>query len=498
MKDGSKEMQNEEKEIKDITETGRDAGKALQEEKALDEEKALNTEEAGSGKKKKKRRIGPAIWVLLAALMVVFIFSTYHFVSEFMAYKKARDEYKGLSSYISIAQGAGTDAAAAGGADKDATGGPAADGTAGGSSEDGPLPQDDQGNTLTESSIPGIFRAGTLLGKYEMIASESMDDPYEDDDLTGAASSGGSTGNRPAGRFDEKEHDQAGADGPAQIAQAQPAGEDGSGENAEESSAAGSGRDLADGATVISSAAAGAEDSLKNGSTGDSGRKVYISYPRLDIDHKHLKEVNEEYVGVLFIPCLDLVYPVAQGEDNKVYLRKTFEGNYNAAGCIFMDAFAHRNMSDINTFILGHNMRDLSMFGSLKTLETDPELCPQHPYFYLYTPGKVYKYAIFAYCTVPSKDELYSFYDARFDPEAYDAFIEKSTARSLYTPEEGVIDFGERPTLCTLSTCYGTGHINNFIVQGALLGAARTSTVTNAADADADTESGEPEADGQP
>ena len=125
MKDGSKDMQNEEKEIKDITETGRDAEKALQEEKALDEEKALTAEEAGSGKKKKKRRIGPAIWVLLAALMVVFIFSTYHFVSEFMAYKKARDEYKGLSSYISIAQGAGTDAAA-GGADKDATGGPAA------------------------------------------------------------------------------------------------------------------------------------------------------------------------------------------------------------------------------------------------------------------------------------------------------------------------------------------------------------------------------------
>ncbi|MBO5998364.1 MAG: class B sortase, partial [Lachnospiraceae bacterium] len=400
---------------------------------------------------------------------------------------RARDEYSGLASYISIAPGSGTDAAVQDGADKDASGEAAPSGSPDGSSADSLLPVDDQGNALTKSSTPGIFRAGTLLGKYEMIASESMDDPYED--VTGPAE---------AGSFIGKEHDTAGADGPESIVQAQPAGEGGAGtgsgestEDGAEDSAAGSAQDTEEGYTVITSAAAETAGERKDGSA-DDGKKVYISYPRLDIDYKHLKEVNEDFVGVLFVPCLDIVYPVAQSHDNKEYLRKTFEGNYNAAGCIFMDAYANPDMSDTNTFILGHNMRDLSMFGSLKTLETNPELCPRHPYFYLYTPGKVYKYAIFAYCTVPSKDDLYSFYDAKFDPKAYDEFIEKSMARSLYTPEEGVIDFSERPTLCTLSTCYGTGHINNFVVQGALLGAARTSTVVNAAAGAKDSESAEP------
>ncbi|MBO5998846.1 MAG: hypothetical protein J6P87_04080, partial [Lachnospiraceae bacterium] len=150
MKDETKEMQNEAKEVQDIVEA------------VLDEEIASHSEEAGGGKKKKKHRVGPAIWLLLAALVVVFIFSTYHFVSEFMAYKRARDEYSGLASYISIAPGSGTDAAVQDGSDKDASGEAAPSGSPDGSSADSLLPVDDQGNALTKSSTPGIFRAGTL------------------------------------------------------------------------------------------------------------------------------------------------------------------------------------------------------------------------------------------------------------------------------------------------------------------------------------------------
>ena len=54
--------------------------------------------------------------------------------------------------------------------------------------------------------------------------------------------------------------------------------------------------------------------------------------------------------------------------------------------------------------------------------------------------------------------------------DGYDAYVKKAVERSLFTPEEGAVDFSKRPNLVTLSTCYGSGHVYNFVVQGALQG----------------------------
>lgn len=196
-----------------------------------------------------------------------------------------------------------------------------------------------------------------------------------------------------------------------------------------------------------------------------------ITYPDLDIDLDALLATNADFVGVLYIPALKLYYPVAHSHDNLEYLKTTFEGTYNPSGCIFLDANASEDMTDNNTFIYGHNMKNETMFGILKEFSKQEDLCATNPYFYLYLKdGSVNKYHIFAYYTTPVDDELYDSFEG---DDAYDAYVERAQSRSYYTPvEDETDDFTQRPNLVTLSTCWGTDHKNNFVVQGAFMGKA--------------------------
>lgn len=196
-----------------------------------------------------------------------------------------------------------------------------------------------------------------------------------------------------------------------------------------------------------------------------------ITYPDLAIDLDALYATNPDFVCVIYIPALELYYPVAHSHDNSEYLRTTFEGTTNPSGCIFLDANASEDFTDNNTFIYGHNMKNETMFGILKEFSKQDDLCVSNPYVYLYLrDGSVLKYHIFAYYTTPVNDELY---DSFSGDEAYDAYVTRAQARSYYTPaEEETDDFTLRPNLLTLSTCWGTDHKNNFVVQSALIGKA--------------------------
>lgn len=196
-----------------------------------------------------------------------------------------------------------------------------------------------------------------------------------------------------------------------------------------------------------------------------------ITYPDLDIDLDALQAMNEDFVCVIYIPALELYYPVAHSKDNQEYLTTTFEGTYNPSGCIFLDANASEDFSDINTFIYGHNMKNETMFGILKEFSAKEDLCASDPYVYLYLrDGSVLKYHIFAYYTTPVDDPLYNAIEG---DKAYDAYVQRAQSRSYYEPsEDEADDFTLRPNLLTLSTCWGTDHKNNFVVQSALIGKA--------------------------
>ena len=94
----------------------------------------------------------------------------------------------------------------------------------------------------------------------------------------------------------------------------------------------------------------------------------YTPVGRKRADWPALEMQNPDITAWLLIPSLSLSYPVVQGEDNAYYLHRSFYGEENYAGCIFLDARNSPDFQDPFTLVYGHNMRDGSMFGSLRNL----------------------------------------------------------------------------------------------------------------------------------
>lgn len=59
-------------------------------------------------------------------------------------------------------------------------------------------------------------------------------------------------------------------------------------------------------------------------------------------------------------------YPVVQGKDNEHYLHYTFDGKANKAGSIFLNYRNRAEFTGSKVILYGHNMKDGSMFSSLK------------------------------------------------------------------------------------------------------------------------------------
>lgn len=98
------------------------------------------------------------------------------------------------------------------------------------------------------------------------------------------------------------------------------------------------------------------------------------------------------------MPCLDISYPVVKEIEINEYLYKTFDGKNNRAGCLFEDVLSDDEFCGRHDMIFGHNMKDKSMFGNLKSLSgsAGESLLADNPYVYIYTKDKVYQYEVFA------------------------------------------------------------------------------------------------------
>lgn len=85
----------------------------------------------------------------------------------------------------------------------------------------------------------------------------------------------------------------------------------------------------------------------------------------LQVDFNKLEEINPDVIAWIEIPGLEISYPVVQGRDNDYYLHHLITGENHKSGSIFMDFHNQEDLSDRNTIIYGHNMKDGSMFGTL-------------------------------------------------------------------------------------------------------------------------------------
>ena len=174
-------------------------------------------------------------------------------------------------------------------------------------------------------------------------------------------------------------------------------------------------------------------------------------FPEMEVDFKALREKNPDTVGWLYVGSCGISYPIVQGEDNDYYMNHTCEGTVNSSGAIIMDYRDDKYLKDWNTFIYGHNMKNGSMFGSLKKLLKDETLYDSDPYIYVYLPGYIYRYKIFSYYKDKPDSKMYWTADTL---QEYRQYIRD--ALSLSVRDLGV-ETSEENNMVTLVTCSGSG-----------------------------------------
>lgn len=182
------------------------------------------------------------------------------------------------------------------------------------------------------------------------------------------------------------------------------------------------------------------------------------------IDFDGLLALNDELIGWLQVDAegIDVNYPIMQAKDNDYYLHRTFEKTYNFAGCIFLDHLSKKTFTDRNSLVYGHNMKNGSMFGTLKKFKNEG-VYESSPYFWIYTPDKIFQYEIFACQEVLNESKTYqlTFKDDK-------DFLDYVKAAKDNSYVKNNVEVSKDDKIVTLSTCTGND-ATRFVVQGKLI-----------------------------
>ena len=185
----------------------------------------------------------------------------------------------------------------------------------------------------------------------------------------------------------------------------------------------------------------------------------------LELDLEGLRRTNTDVLGWIHIPDSEIDYPIIQVRDNNEYLRRAWDGSPSQAGCIFLECRSSPELSDFNTIIYGHYMRNGTMFGSLHRFG-EQEYLDAHPCIYFVTDDAVRRYEVFSAYEADVVSDTYRllFEDETQKQMCLDYYISSSTAESPLIPTV-------EDRILTLSTCMGNGQYETrWVVQAMLTG----------------------------
>lgn len=167
------------------------------------------------------------------------------------------------------------------------------------------------------------------------------------------------------------------------------------------------------------------------------------------VDFNKLKEQNNETVAWIKVNNTSVEYPVVRATNNSFYLNHSFDKSKNSAGWIFADYKNKFDNTDKNIVIYGHNMRDDSMFGSLKNiLNSDWYDNDENTNITLYTENEKSIYKVFSIYKIESED--YYIKTQFSNDNEFEKFIETLKKRSI---KNFNIDISKEDSILTLSTC---------------------------------------------
>lgn len=189
----------------------------------------------------------------------------------------------------------------------------------------------------------------------------------------------------------------------------------------------------------------------------------------IPVDFETLWAINPDVYAWIEIPGTEIAYPILQHPtDDSYYLNHTIEGVDGYPGSLYTERCDAKDFSDFNTVIYGHNMKDRSMFGSLKDYR-DSVFLSEHREIIIYTPTEKRIYQVFAAVV----------YDDRYIPDVYDdndpedrqAFLDSiSGTRDLNSQVLDDVEVTTDSQILTLSTCIGGQPNNRYLVEAVYVG----------------------------
>ena len=167
------------------------------------------------------------------------------------------------------------------------------------------------------------------------------------------------------------------------------------------------------------------------------------------VNFQDLKDKNSDTVGFLKVNGTNIEYTVVKGTNNIYYLKHNFNKESNSAGWIFADYKNKVDGTDKNLVIYGHNMRDDSMFGSLKWVINEEWYNNEdNKYITLVTENETQIYEVFSVYQIEKEDY---YIQTKFNTEKkFSAFLETIKKRSK---KDFNVDVNKEDNILTLSTC---------------------------------------------
>ena len=166
------------------------------------------------------------------------------------------------------------------------------------------------------------------------------------------------------------------------------------------------------------------------------------------INFEELKQKNSDTVAWLKVENTNIEFPIVQANNNSYYLTHNFDKKYNVAGWIFADYKNKLDGTDRNIVVYGHNMRNNSMFGSLKDVITEEWYNnEENKYITFVTENDYQTYQVFSVYQIKTEDY---YIQTEFKSNEFTEFIDTITKRSK---KDFGINVSKEDTILTLSTC---------------------------------------------
>lgn len=173
-------------------------------------------------------------------------------------------------------------------------------------------------------------------------------------------------------------------------------------------------------------------------------------------EYADLYAQNPDLIGWIYIMDTDVNYPVLQTKDDpEYYLRRDFYKASSKAGSIFMDGRCDIINPTTNTILYGHNMKNGTMFGTLKNfLDESFYLSHRTIIFNTIYEKRTYEIEAVGLSEVARQDDYdsyryYNFISAEDDSD-FEEFRDYVTEHSIYNKD---VDIDITDKILTLSTC---------------------------------------------